>query len=62
MTSEFLVAELFRIERRLLGLPEPLVRLQQLEDVLCGDLSKEDRQKYADEYVFLSTFPWEQAA
>ncbi len=57
-----LLAEFSRIERRIMGLPDPLVRLQQLEELLCGDLPYEDRQKYADEYVFLSTFPWEQAA
>lgn len=62
MTPEFLVAELSRIERRLFGLPEPLVRLQQLEEVLCGDLPYEDRQKYSAEFLELTRLPWEQAA
>lgn len=58
MTPE-VVLELSRIQRRLMGLPEPLVRLQRLEEVLCGFLTYEDRQKYTAEYIALTTFPFE---
>lgn len=58
MTPEFLVAELSRIERRLFGLPEPLVRLDEvLEHLLCRNLTYEERQKYTAEYNELVALP-----
>jgi hypothetical protein len=56
------LAELHSIQRRVMGLPEPLERLFQLEQLLCGFLTYEDRQKYGDEYKKLTRFPWKDAA
>jgi hypothetical protein len=61
MTPEVLL-DLARIQRRVMGLPEPLVRLHQLEQLLCGFLTKEERRQYAAEYVALTTFPFERQA
>jgi hypothetical protein len=61
MTPELLL-DLARIQRRVMGLPEPLERLFQLEQLLCGFLTYEDRQKYGDEYKKLTRFPWKDAA
>ena len=56
MTSE-LYAELHRIQRRICGLPEPLQRLYELERLLCGPLTIEDRRKYRAEFMALTDFP-----
>lgn len=56
MTPE-IFAELHRIQRRVMGLPEPLVRLQQLEELLCGFLPYAERMKYAAEYLKLTHLP-----
>lgn len=56
------IAELSRIQRRVMGLPEPLERLDALERLLCGFLTYEERQRYSAEYVALVTFPERNAA
>lgn len=57
------LAELGHIERRALGLPEPLERLDAvLERMMCRDLTIEERRRYAKEYLELVAFPEEQAA
>lgn len=62
MTPE-LFLDLARIQRRVMGLPEPLVRLDEvLEHLLCRDLTYEERQRYTAEYMKLTALPEEQAA
>jgi hypothetical protein len=60
--SPEVILDLARIQRRVMGLPEPLVRLQQLEEVLCGVLTYEDRQRYTAEYLAIVAFPDDQRA
>jgi hypothetical protein len=62
VTPELLL-DLARIQRRVMGLPEPLVRLDEvLERLLCRDLTYEERQRYTAEYLSLTALPEEQAA
>ena len=59
MTPELLL-DLARIQRRVMGLPEPLERLDAvLERMMCRDLTIEERRRYAKEYLELKTFPFE---
>jgi hypothetical protein len=62
MTPEVLL-DLARIQRRVMGLPEPLERLDAvLERMMCRDLTIEERRRYAKEYLTLTAFPERNAA
>lgn len=56
MTPEVLL-DLARITRAVLALPDPLLRYQQLEQVLQGELTHADRQRYAVEMAALAWRP-----